>query len=654
MTEREDTFPLGSLKDNPFRQGIKDVYRQIEELTQQGALIPDSYLELEAPRRVFGYRSPVRGLQDPSLIPKRVCIIGGGISGLVAAYELSLIAKEHGRPEKIDLFESSDKVGGRIRTKYFKKEGDNPLYWDYAEMGPMRIPSYHYLTRYYLKRFNIHEGSFITTHSFHISDFDNSEKRNLDNTMSEATATRFIKELFAAQFPNPLQEVFDRILWGNKDSPALSVLEDNFSEELLGLDPLRLQGLLYSERGEKEAALPRPWEIFLNAPYSTWGRVMEGLTVRQGFEVFLRNRLTLIGGGREPSRSDLARAADFLWETCGRLLGLVWLEHISMAHFLREATALSAKEKWTVIGGFQRLTDAFNKHLQEEDSRVQLHLNCRVSELALQSETGGRVQVSWQCWTGEPKADLYDRVICAVPASAVLRLNFKPELDRGKRYALASISYLSASKSAVYFKKRFWERLARPKIGGVTYTDLQNQQVWYPNDNVKMRTTDDSDEFTFESGIRGSSPRHRRLVATTPSGVRSIPRSEGPGALLAAYMWGDNANRFASLSPNERDRLIEECLECIHPGCRDLIDCQEHCIWNHETNPGGGAFAWYRPGQQSRYQEVLLRPHRLSPSGPNLICFAGEHLGLIQGWIQGAMQTSLHAVAQITDPSNRG
>jgi len=48
--------------------------------------------------------------------PSRIAIIGGGISGLAAAYSISL-AQKSGAPVEATLFEASDRLGGVIRTE---------------------------------------------------------------------------------------------------------------------------------------------------------------------------------------------------------------------------------------------------------------------------------------------------------------------------------------------------------------------------------------------------------------------------------------------------------------------------------------------------------------------------------------------------------
>ncbi|WP_353616009.1 FAD-dependent oxidoreductase [Bacillus sp. AFS088145] len=84
--------------------------------------------------------------------PKRVTIIGGGISGLVSA---SLL-KDAGH--QVTIIEANRRIGGRV---YTKREPflDN----QYTELGAMRIPSFHHLTFAYINKFNLKVNQFINS-----------------------------------------------------------------------------------------------------------------------------------------------------------------------------------------------------------------------------------------------------------------------------------------------------------------------------------------------------------------------------------------------------------------------------------------------------------------------------------------------------------
>jgi len=59
---------------------------------------------------------------------KRIAIIGGGIAGLVSAYELSQLNHQ------VTVLEADSRLGGRIKTHYFSDD-------TYGELGAMRIPA---------------------------------------------------------------------------------------------------------------------------------------------------------------------------------------------------------------------------------------------------------------------------------------------------------------------------------------------------------------------------------------------------------------------------------------------------------------------------------------------------------------------------------
>src|SRR5205807_2247839 len=120
---------------------------------------------------------------------------------------------------------------------------------------------------------------------------------------------------------------------------------------------------------------------------------------------------------------------------------------------LREETALNARQKFAIKGGFQCLTDAFVKALKKS-CHVTLKKRGTVERIVLHDE---KASVHWRERDGRADSEKFDRIICAVPAPAALRIEFDPPLPVKQRRAFAGISYLSAAKSGAYFRRRFWE-----------------------------------------------------------------------------------------------------------------------------------------------------------------------------------------------------
>lgn len=71
---------------------------------------------------------------------KKVTVIGAGIAGLVAAYELERLGHH------VEILEGSRRVGGRIHTHRFGSGASAP----FAELGAMRVPTRHRRTMGYI------------------------------------------------------------------------------------------------------------------------------------------------------------------------------------------------------------------------------------------------------------------------------------------------------------------------------------------------------------------------------------------------------------------------------------------------------------------------------------------------------------------------
>lgn len=89
---------------------------------------------------------------EKTTVPKKIIIVGAGISGLVTA---SLL-KDAGHD--VEIIEASEKVGGRIktiRTPFINNQ--------YIDVGAMRIPNIHHLTLAYINKFQLPVNLFINS-----------------------------------------------------------------------------------------------------------------------------------------------------------------------------------------------------------------------------------------------------------------------------------------------------------------------------------------------------------------------------------------------------------------------------------------------------------------------------------------------------------
>ncbi|GHE15228.1 flavin monoamine oxidase family protein [Streptomyces alanosinicus] len=88
--------------------------------------------------------------QGPQAAPpptggSRILVLGAGIAGLVAAYELEL------RGHRVEVLEASTRIGGRVHTHRFGTGPTAPA----AELGAMRIPAHHRRTLEYVRRIGL-------------------------------------------------------------------------------------------------------------------------------------------------------------------------------------------------------------------------------------------------------------------------------------------------------------------------------------------------------------------------------------------------------------------------------------------------------------------------------------------------------------------
>src|SRR6185503_10896059 len=92
------------------------------------------------------------GLQPHTANPKKIIVVGAGMAGLVAGYELQR-AGHH-----VKILEGQERVGGRILT--IREPFSNGLY---SEAGAMRLPTTHKLTQTYIEKFGLRTIPFTTT-----------------------------------------------------------------------------------------------------------------------------------------------------------------------------------------------------------------------------------------------------------------------------------------------------------------------------------------------------------------------------------------------------------------------------------------------------------------------------------------------------------
>jgi monoamine oxidase len=182
-----------------------------------------------------------------------------------------------------------------------------------------------------------------------------------------------------------------------------------------------------------------------------------------------------------------------------------------------------------------------------------------------------------------------DYCICTIPLPVLKSIpsDFSPEMQQ----AIAGVAYAVTGKSGLQFNRRFWEE-DENIFGGITQTDQEIDQIWYPS-----------------TGFLSSK-----------------------GVLVGYYNFGDQAATFGNLLPAERVSLAVEQGSKIHSQYKNHFENGVSVFWPKIPYSLGG---WATYTTQTRQQYY---PRLNEPDGNIYLC--GEHLSYLTGWMAGAFESA--------------
>jgi len=187
-------------------------------------------------------------------------------------------------------------------------------------------------------------------------------------------------------------------------------------------------------------------------------------------------------------------------------------------------------------------------------------------------------------------------VIAAVPLGVLRRIALDPALPTAQAEAVANLPSQPMTQVYLAPKSRFWEQDGyAPSL----FTDTQ-------------------------AGMLAAARNRER-----PTEVTS----------LAAWVIGDQAAALDRLSPADAGRAVIGAIEKIRPAAKGQLELLGMHSWGADPY-AGGAWAYFRPGDVTRYATVLGNPH-------GRLQFCGEHLALQSRGMEGAMESAEEAVAAV-------
>ena len=347
---------------------------------------------------------------------KSVAILGAGIAGMTAAYELSKAGY------RCTILEAADRAGGRnltaragdvvgeadSRQRVNFSEGDHL----YANLGPARIPYHHRTILGYCKEFGV--GLEVFTNDNRAALFHNRER--FDGR--PVSARRVITDIRGY-----IAELLAKAVDGASLDSALTVEDKERFLQML---------VKYGD---------------LNADHLYKG------TKRGGFRGERLNAGLKAGELDDPlDFSDLLKS-DF------------WEYKLHFDDFLDQNPTLPQP-----VGGMDTIAKAF-------EERVGSFIRYRsVVEEIRKSPKG--VRIVYRSGSGGAVGALdADFAICSIPAPVLkdIQNDFAPET----KAAIESVAFAPAIKIAFQTRRRFWEE-DHAIYGGISWTDQDITQIWYP------------------------------------------------------------------------------------------------------------------------------------------------------------------------------
>ncbi len=224
----------------------------------------------------------------------------------------------------------------------------------------------------------------------------------------------------------------------------------------------------------------------------------------------------------------------------------------------------------------------------------------------------------------EASHESFDFVICTIPFSSLRNVNIYPMFSTEKMQAIKELNYTSSQKTLFMCDERFWEQ-GGPKeriIGGASFTDLITSNIWYPN----YLNYSDIDKMK----------KNKKYI-----------NPDEPGVLLASYNLEQDAIRLGNLDAKMRIPEIKRQVEAVHGLPRGYLDSivEDYKTINWDSEQGFyGAFCYFMPSQQSLFAYASAKPEY-----NNRVYFAGEHVSLTHGWIQGSVNSGMKAANNIAE-----
>ncbi|MGH3999901.1 MAG: flavin monoamine oxidase family protein, partial [Pseudonocardiaceae bacterium] len=254
------------------------------------------------------------------------------------------------------------------------------------------------------------------------------------------------------------------------------------------------------------------------------------------------------------------------------------------------------------VGGMDKIAKAFTERITEEFGEV-IRLQAEVTAITLPEEGGVVVEYLSE---GQTYTQVADYCVSSIPLP-VLRDITLSNFSRDFRDAIEAVGFAPTCKVGWQANKRFWEDDQNAIYGGISWTDHNITQMWYPS----------NDYFSSK------------------------------GALTGAYNFGTNAEDLGELEPQKRLEEARKGAIELHPEFEDedIVPSIRgiSIAWHKVQHQLGGWAAWNpaNPDHLIAYKQLL------QPEGDGRFYVLGDQVSSLPGWQEGAMMSAHYVIGQI-------
>ncbi|WP_158914523.1 flavin monoamine oxidase family protein [Caulobacter sp. S45] len=468
-----------------------------------------------------------------------VLILGAGVAGMVAALEM----RDAGY--KVQVLEYQDRPGGRNWSLYggdtFTELGGATQHvgFDpglYLNPGPWRIPYHHQGILHYAQRTGVEMEPFVQT--------------NFNAYVHSMTG------------------------YGGKPRRYREVQADyqGHVAELLG--KCAQQGALDQKVSKEER------EILLES-LREWGALdknydyVKGMTSsnRRGFDLDPGGGLT---GAPRPSEPD----------ALGDVLSArLWTAMSQMSDHMHQSSIFQPKGGMGMIG--KAMGRELGPLIRYNSKIIDIHQDDRgVTVTYVDTKTGGPPRTATAQWC-----------VCTIPLPVLGQIPMT--VGAPLKAAIDHMAYTPSLKVGLQFKRRFWEQ-DEQIYGGITYTDMPNVSIGYPNHGYF---------------------------------------SKGKGVVLGAYVGTPECYTWAAKPPEERIKDALYWGSKIHPQYMSEYDCGVAVAWHRVPWVLGCKSQWTEASRAEHYDNLAAIDGR--------IVLAGEHVSYMAGWQEGSVTSATDAIKRL-------